>query len=489
MKHVALLLLAIACLQSTHAQTAGYLKKDNGSSGTLNCYSLYEDGTGNTGIGTTSPSASLQINHNVSGTGNDFFSVTQTVAPSYTTYTKFVIKEDGKTGIGLSAPEAMLHLQTHNWNTGGFGEAMIQFNDPDGNLLGGFFNEGDGSGALGGSFLIMSQTSTIPAFGVVNGTTESLPFAVMADGSVGMGIDVSGSSGYTPAAQLNIAKNNIYDYLVKMQSYDQSEDYLTVHNDGYVGIGAANAGNATLQVVTPGSGATAAGVIITGTPPGNRFLFIGNGTNPASATPYFSVKNTGVGIGLDDLSLGSNLAIKGSSATYLDLYETSSTVTNNAQLRFVGSNGTSIRHKITEDAGGNLLIDAGVASGGATDAVIIDGNLQVGTAKPNSSTYINAASGEHNLSVNGWVVAKKVMVETGSWADKVFAANYNLRTLSQVEAYINQNNHLPEIPSECEVLDKGVDVAEMNKLLLQKVEELTLYLIAQQKQIDALTQK
>jgi hypothetical protein len=48
---------------------------------------------------------------------------------------------------------------------------------------------------------------------------------------------------------------------------------------------------------------------------------------------------------------------------------------------------------------------------------------------------------------------------------------------------------MPEIPSECEVLDKGVDVAEMNKLLLQKVEELTLYLIAQQKQIDALTQK
>lgn len=480
----------------TTAQTAGYVKKDNGSGGTLNCYNLYEDGAGNTGIGTTAPGAALQVNLTSSGTGLDFLSVTRTTVSgtyptfTYTEHSQFVVKDGGYVGIGNATPQAMLHIKAKFWDTDGFGDPLLAFTDANDNFLGGFFNEGDGSGPFGGSFLIMSQIeNNIPALGVFNASAETLPFAVMTNGSIAMGIDVSGTSGYVPEAQINVAENNAYDYLLKMQSADQSEDYLTVHNDGFVGIGAANSGNATLQVVTPSSSATQAGVIITGNPPSSRYLFIGNGTQVSTSTAYLSVKNTGIGVGIDDLSLGSNLALKGSSATNLDLYETSSTVTNNAQLRFIGSDCTSIRHKITEDADGDLLIDAGVASGGAADRLKIDGNVQIGTLKPTSSGFVNSTSGEHNLSVNGWVVSKKVMVETSNWADKVFVTNYNLRKLSEVEAYIKQNNHLPEIPAEYEVIANGVDVGEMNKLLLQKVEELTLYVIAQQKQIDALIKK
>jgi hypothetical protein len=116
-------------------------------------------------------------------------------------------------------------------------------------------------------------------------------------------------------------------------------------------------------------------------------------------------------------------------------------------------------------------------------------NVQIGTVKPTASQFINTTSGEHNISVNGWVVAKKVMVQTTDWADHVFEENYPLATLEQVESFIKENKHLPEIPSEKEVLENGIDTGEMNRLLLQKVEELTLYVIKQQKQIDEILKK
>ncbi len=72
------------------------------------------------------------------------------------------------------------------------------------------------------------------------------------------------------------------------------------------------------------------------------------------------------------------------------------------------------------------------------------------------------------------------------WSDFVFDDGYSLRPLGEVERYIEANRHLPDIPSAQQVEKEGVDVGEMNKLLLQKVEELTLYIIDLQKQIDEL---
>ncbi|HWB64745.1 MAG TPA: hypothetical protein VG603_14615 [Chitinophagales bacterium] len=62
--------------------------------------------------------------------------------------------------------------------------------------------------------------------------------------------------------------------------------------------------------------------------------------------------------------------------------------------------------------------------------------------------------------------------------------NYHLRTLDEVKQYVNQNHHLPEIPSECDVIENGISLGEMNKLLLKKIEELTLYVINLKKEIE-----
>ena len=109
-----------------------------------------------------------------------------------------------------------------------------------------------------------------------------------------------------------------------------------------------------------------------------------------------------------------------------------------------------------------------------------NGNVGIGTTNP----------GSYKLAVEGRIGAREVDVKTGSWADFVFAEDYALPSLDEVQAHINEHHHLPGVPSEAEVLEKGsVSVGAMQKLLLQKIEELTLYTIEQQEQIRVLQQK
>lgn len=85
------------------------------------------------------------------------------------------------------------------------------------------------------------------------------------------------------------------------------------------------------------------------------------------------------------------------------------------------------------------------------------------------------------------IVATSIHVVSGNgWADYVFADDYQLPKLYDVELFYKTNKHLPEIPSAKDVEEKGIDVGEMNKLLLKKVEELTLYLVEQQKKHEEL---
>ncbi len=92
-----------------------------------------------------------------------------------------------------------------------------------------------------------------------------------------------------------------------------------------------------------------------------------------------------------------------------------------------------------------------------------------------------------NASFNGTLAANQITLTTnGHTADFVFQEDYQLRELSEVETYIKTNKHLPDIPSAAAMEEQGVNLAEMNKLLLQKIEELTLYMLQQQKEIDEL---
>ncbi len=95
----------------------------------------------------------------------------------------------------------------------------------------------------------------------------------------------------------------------------------------------------------------------------------------------------------------------------------------------------------------------------------------------------NAESPNHTLYVNGKVHTKEVKVYINEWPDYVFQPNYNIKTLPELKDYVDTHKRLPYMPSEREVEKSGIELGEMNKLLVKKIEELTIYLIEKDKQI------
>lgn len=103
-----------------------------------------------------------------------------------------------------------------------------------------------------------------------------------------------------------------------------------------------------------------------------------------------------------------------------------------------------------------------------------NGNIGIGTSTP-----------DHKLDVKGTIRAEEVIVETG-WPDYVFEDGYDLPTLDEVETHIEENGHLPGIPSAEEIAQNGVSLGDSQRMLLEKVEELTLYMIQLKKENESL---
>jgi len=116
--------------------------------------------------------------------------------------------------------------------------------------------------------------------------------------------------------------------------------------------------------------------------------------------------------------------------------------------------------------------------GGTVDMVNFqpNGSVGIGTNKTNDPNY--------KLFVETGIKTRKVRVDQQIWADYVFNDNYRLQPLSQLEQYIKIHKHLPDVPSAKEVAENGIDVGDNQALLLQKIEELTLYVIEQDKKMD-----
>ncbi|NAY93423.1 hypothetical protein GTQ34_16045 [Muricauda sp. JGD-17] len=118
-------------------------------------------------------------------------------------------------------------------------------------------------------------------------------------------------------------------------------------------------------------------------------------------------------------------------------------------------------------------------SGSSTKAMYIktNGHVGIGTSNPDSE-----------LAVNGIIHSKEVKVDLVGWPDYVFDNDHILPTLEEVEKHIKEKGHLMNIPSAKEVEENGIQLGEMNKLLLEKIEELTLHLLAQEKRLKKIEQ-
>lgn len=146
----------------------------------------------------------------------------------------------------------------------------------------------------------------------------------------------------------------------------------------------------------------------------------------------------------------------------------------------------------------DVVSDANIASQGATpliwgdfasDLLKLNGKVGIGAVGtfPTNSLY-----SAYKLFVTGGILTDEVRVAasaSGTWADYVFADDYNLKPLAEVEAFIAKNKHLPNVPSAAQVKEDGINLADMARIQQEKIEELMLYVIDQNKQIQELKQQ
>jgi hypothetical protein len=225
---------------------------------------------------------------------------------------------------------------------------------------------------------------------------------------------------------------------------------------------------------------------------GNNSLFFNNGTNN-SALGYQSLFSNSTG---NDNTANGNSALF---SNYTGNYNTSIGA-NSLFNTSAGKNNAALGDSAGYNSLGNGNIYLGKRAGyyetgsnklylgNDSNKTILYGNLATGQillGNTQPAGYI--FKGTRTLNVLGGVLSDSVRVAVSSgWADHVFADNYELQPLNEVENFIKINKHLPNIPSAKEVEKDGIELGTMNAKLLEKIEQLTLYMLQQQKQIDEL---
>jgi hypothetical protein len=303
------------------------------------------------------------------------------------------------------------------------------------------------------------------------------------------------------------------------KGYDSNSQFLndTIPNSIMLGMGSTNP-TVTIRGATTGTGCGKVGI---GTSNPNEKLEIDGfvrtsegykvGTTQVinSARDYNGTSGTFTGIlcvtgtgnstfagnvGIGTTSPGSQLDITGTftartSANVGNTYSKLSIGKANSPALSYGTSYIGFNAERTSDNNWTVLTD-NAHNGGAVIYGTINGDLVFSCIKTNGTTNRTLTdsqikeNAQMKLTMDGILKTKEVVVALDIWSDIVFADDYPLPKLSEVESYIKQNNHLPDVPSEAEVMENGIRVGEMNALLLKKVEELTLYVIEQQKMLE-----
>ncbi|GGZ24803.1 hypothetical protein GCM10007049_16510 [Echinicola pacifica] len=187
---------------------------------------------------------------------------------------------------------------------------------------------------------------------------------------------------------------------------------------------------------------------------------------------HYITKNVGIGT----TNPSARLEVKSAPNENSDIHINTSSTANASVIRFMNAN---------ENKWG--FISNYPINSGSFIFYNYSNKSQVFTINTSNQIGIGTTSmGSHKLAVHGSIGAREVKVESSSWSDFVFNDNYSLPSLQEVELFIIQHKHLPDVPSEKEVIENGIELGKMDATLLQKIEELTLYVIDLNKKVQLL---
>jgi hypothetical protein len=354
----------------------------------------------------------------------------------------------------------------------------------------------DQRGGVSDNIYLRNANSGVPnIIGVKHGGTFAAPTAT-ASGNQLLGIFGAGYNGTsitnTRASVLmsadeswtSTANGTRITFSTTLNGTNSNLERMRIDNNGKVGIGATNP-TAKLQITHGGSDTEPHFKVLTNDGFASRVQWAtSTNSNLWTAQSYLESATAASNYWRLEYNGIANFYVKGDGDVGLG------TSAPDSKLHVVGSdnNGTTATIKITSGSQ-NMLIDGNEIDALATDMYLQNntnadlimvnggGNVGIGTTTPNNK-----------LDVLGTIRANEVIVETG-WADYVFEDSFKLKSLDEVESFIKENKHLPDVPSAKTIQEKGAHVAELMTKMMQKIEELTLYSIKQQKEIEALKAK
>ena len=317
---------------------------------------------------------------------------------------------------------------------------------------------------------------------------------IFCNGNIGVGttsptakIDVEGGSAVASGGFYNDATNqtgmNTPGSGTLSFRSGNVDNRMVILGNGNVGIGTGSP-NARLDITNNGDGTVGLGVLGGGnTSPTAVYTtkypnIATSGTNYIRNIGFYSwllpiasgVTESGYRIGLDIENFVADPSFQGTLNMQLGLWARVGSNSGGTGT-IVNSYGVFIDNL---DGPATVLNKYGLYQQNSTAKNYFAGNVGIGTTNPTEK-----------LSVNGRIRAREVVVETSNWSDYVFAKDYKLTPLSEVEQHIEKEGHLPGVPSAQDVKDKGVSVGDMQAVLLAKIEELTLHQIEQEKRLNA----
>lgn len=348
--------------------------------------------------------------------------------------------------------------------------------------------------------MTLTQRNAIvsPATGLLIYQTDNTPGFYYYNGASWIQFSTGSATNYWTASGTNIFNNNTGNVGIGVNPPAYKLDI-----DGRIRIRTGTLGN-----VSTSSGMwledfrTGTNRIFFGMQDSIHAGFYGSGAGDVGWDFNFNATNGNVGIGADNPT--DKLHVKGEmrldprgafGGARLKMY--SATNIDNSWIYFYNQfSATNPSAVIGYSAGNDYLL----LSGGLGDVFIKDAGVGIETASPAAKLHVNGnvmvgtgipANG-YLLSVNGKMISEEVRVSlygTPDWPDYVFENDYKLKPLPELEKLIRQQKHLPGIPAAAQVKKEGFDLGDMNRRLLEKIEELTLYIIQQDKKINSLEEK